>query len=53
LENKLTLLLELMNEWFHSNMLSLSLEKTSCMKFSTKHDYTNKLNIEYRNKNLS
>jgi hypothetical protein len=46
LENKLTLLLELMNEWFHSNMLSLNLEKTSCIKFSTKHDYTKKLNIE-------
>jgi hypothetical protein len=46
LEIKVTFLLELVNEWFHSNMLSLNLEKTSCMKFSTKHDYTDKLNIE-------
>jgi hypothetical protein len=30
----------------------MNLEKISCMKFSRKHDYTNKLNIEYRNKNL-
>jgi hypothetical protein len=52
LESKLTLLLQLMNECFHSNMLSLNLKKTGCMKTSTKHDYTNKLNIEYRNKNL-
>jgi hypothetical protein len=33
-------------------MPSLNLEKTSCMKVSTKHVYTNKLNTEYRNKNL-
>jgi hypothetical protein len=52
LESKLTLLLEIMTEWFHSNMLSLNLEKNSCIKFSMKYDYTNKLNTEYRNKNL-
>jgi hypothetical protein len=41
-----------MNEWFNSNMLSLNLDKTCCMKFSAKQDCINKLNIEYGNKNL-
>jgi hypothetical protein len=52
LENKLTFLLTLMNEWFYSNMLSPNLDKTGCMKFSIKQDYFNKLNIVFRNKNL-
>jgi hypothetical protein len=33
-------------------MLSPNLDKTGCMKFSTKQDYFNKLNIVFRNKNL-
>jgi hypothetical protein len=52
LESKLIMLLYLMKEWFHSNMLSLNFDKTCCMKFSAKQDYINKLNIEYGNKNL-
>jgi hypothetical protein len=51
LESKLKILLKLMNEWFNSNMLSLNLDKT-CMKFSAKQDFINKLNIEYGNKHL-
>jgi hypothetical protein len=51
LESKLKILLKLMNEWFHSNMLSLNFDKT-CMKFSAKQDYINKLNTEYGNKNI-
>jgi hypothetical protein len=34
LESKLKILLKLMNEWFHSNMLSLNSDKTCFMKFS-------------------
>jgi hypothetical protein len=41
-----------MNEWFNSNMLSLNYEKTRCMKFSAKYDFTNSLRIKYNNKNL-
>jgi hypothetical protein len=52
LESKLKLLLKLINEWFNSNTFSLNLDKTCCMKFSAKQDFINKLNIEYRNKNL-
>lgn len=52
LENKLTILLKLMNEWFNSNVLSLNLDKTSCMKFSTKQGHFDKLNITYDNNNL-
>jgi hypothetical protein len=50
-ENKLIMLLKLMKEWFHSNMLSLNSDKTCCMKFSAKQDYINKLYIEYGDKN--
>jgi hypothetical protein len=52
LENKLIILLKLMNEGFNSNMLSSNLDKTCCTKFSAKQDFINKLNIEYGNTNL-
>lgn len=43
LENKLSIVLKLMNEWFHCNMLSLNLDKTCCMKFSVKQGYLDNL----------
>jgi hypothetical protein len=52
LESKLKILLKVMNEWFHSNKLSLNFDKTCCMKFSAKQDYINRLNIEYGNKKI-
>jgi hypothetical protein len=52
LEDKLSLLLKLMNEWFNLNVLALNYDKTCCMKFAVKHDCTNKLRIKYNNKNL-
>jgi hypothetical protein len=51
-KSKLIIMLKLMKEWFHSNMLSLCFDKNCCMKFSAKQDYINKLNIEYGNKSL-
>jgi hypothetical protein len=52
LEEKLSLLLKLMIEWFHSNILALNYDKTCCMKFAAKHDCTNTLKIKYNNKSL-
>jgi hypothetical protein len=46
LEEKLNLLLKLMNEWFNLNILSLSYDKTCCMKFAAKQDYTYTLKIK-------
>jgi hypothetical protein len=43
LENKLTILIKPMNEWFHSNMLLMNLDKTSCMEFSAKQGYFEKI----------
>jgi hypothetical protein len=40
LEEKLNLPLKLMNEWFKLNILSLNYDKTCCMKFAAKQDYT-------------
>jgi hypothetical protein len=48
LEEKFILLLQLMNEFFNSNMLSLNYDT----KFSAKHDCTNSLRAKYNNKNL-
>jgi hypothetical protein len=36
----------------NSNMLYLNLDKACCMTCSAKHDFINKLNIEYGNKHL-
>jgi hypothetical protein len=50
LEEKLNLLLKLMNEWFNLNMLSLNYDKTCCMKFAAKQDCT--LKIKYNSKDI-
>jgi hypothetical protein len=49
LEEKLNLLLKL---WFNLNILSLNYDKTCCMKFAAKRDYTYTLNIKYNSKGI-
>jgi hypothetical protein len=52
LEEKLSLLLKLMNEWFNLNILSLNYDKTCCMKFAAEQDYTYTLKIKYNSKGI-
>jgi hypothetical protein len=52
LERKLNIVFRLMNEWFNLNMLSLNFDKTCCVHFLAKQNFTNKLNTEYENKFL-
>jgi hypothetical protein len=52
LEEKLSLLLKLMIEWFNSNILALNYDKMCCMKFAAKHDCTKTLKIKHNNKSL-
>jgi hypothetical protein len=42
-----------MNEWFNENLLSLNFDKTYFMKFQTKNNSHNKMNITNKNKIIS
>jgi hypothetical protein len=52
LEENLMLLLQLTNEWFNLNVLSLNYDKTYCMKFSAKNYCTKLLRIKFNNKDV-
>ena len=42
-----------MNEWFNANLLSLNFDKTYLMKFQTKNNSVNEMNITNSNKIIS
>jgi hypothetical protein len=42
-----------MNEWFSANLLSLNFDKTYFMKFQTKNNSLNEMNITNNNKIIS
>jgi hypothetical protein len=42
-----------MNDWFNANLLSLNFDKTYFMKFQTKNNSLNEMNITNNNKIIS
>jgi uncharacterized protein YihD (DUF1040 family) len=50
LKNDINKLFNDINEWFKANLLSINIDKTYFMHFSTKNSYLTDLNITYNNK---
>ena len=48
-EDNISKVFEKLNSWFHTNLLSLNLNKTHYMQFVSKSNYAVNMNVNYKN----